>query len=605
VNVAVDQAKLKQSLDKAYGGAQLPFCRDATRPLRDRELCTLSQAEQQRCPAFKQLCAAKQSKDTPRAHTEQPAERTVSPLLSGAAEVAFWALIAALVAALAVAFWRMQRSPDSREDAAPEPSLPEPNAPTRPAEVAAGDTDVQRLLDKARRAADAGQLEVAIDAAHAAAIQGLAASGHIEVEADRTNGDYLRALRKTPPLFQDFRAIVGQVEVAQFGGVAPSRGAFEQVLQQVQGMLRRLAVLSLWLALGVGMVACGARAPSDAEELSPSGLYTFKEILRNQGAKVHTRVAPLSKLAEEDVSEIVVLSTRLEDADEKRVLSWVEEGGSLLVVGSSSFAEAAEVELRFQSCGTRAERPQGSEQAPLSAAVLGERSLSIAVKETAGIVPQVDMTCGDRPYITTSYYGDGTITFVPEPQLLSNASLSVADNAELVAELFSSPDATIELVGAWTGDGSESPVQALKAAGMMPIMGQLFAVALLLALRRGTSFGQRRDPTRHLRRAFADHVRAVGRNYARANAGQLATAHYCLLLLDQLRERACPGQSPTLFQLAAALARRAGRSEAELVQLLVEAKALSEEQAEGTAINQVLISKLEQLSQQVGGIREH
>lgn len=599
--MGVDQAKLKQSLDNAYGGEQLPFCRDATRTLRDRELCTLSQAEQQRCPAFKQLCAAKQGKETPRAQTEQQPDRSVSPLLSGAAEAMFWALIAALVVALAVAVWRMQRSRNSQEDAKPQEDVPEPSARPTPTEVVAGDKDVQRLLDKARRAADAGQLDVAIDAAHAAAIQGLAASGHIEVEADRTNGDYLRALRKTPPLFQDFRTIVGQVEVAQFGGTAPSRGAFDQVLQQVLGMLRRLAVLSLWLALAFSAVGCRSRQSNETEERSPSGLYTFKQILKDQGAKVHTRVTPLSKLAEEDVGEIVVLSTRLEDADEKRLLSWVNQGGSLMVVGSSSFSEPAEVELRWQSCGTKAERPKDSEQAPLTVAVLGERGLSITAKETAGVLPHVDMTCGDQPYITTSYYGDGTITFVPEPQLLSNASLSVADNAQLVAELFSAPDSTIELVGSWTGDGSESPLQALKAAGMMPIMGQLFAVALLLALRRGTSFGRRRDPSRFSRRAFADHVRAVGSNYARANAGQLATGHYCLLLLDQLRERACPGQSPSLFQLAAALARRVGRPEGELVQLLVEAKGLSDEQGEGTGVGHALISKLEQLSLQVGG----
>jgi len=600
--VGVDQAKLKQSLDNAYGGEKLPFCRDAARPLRDRELCSLSQAEQQRCPAFKQLCAAKQSKETPRSHTEQPTERFVSPWLSGAAEAMFWALIAALVVALAVAVWRLQRSRDSQEDATPQESVPEPSAPATPVQVVAGDKDVQRLLDKARRAADAGQLDVAIDAAHAAAIQGLAASGHIEVEADRTNGDYLRALRKTPPLFQDFRAIVGQVEVAQFGGAAPSRGAFEQVLQQVLGMLRRLAVLSLWLGLAVSTLACSSRRSSEVEELSPSGLYTFKQLLKDQGAKVHTRVTPLTKLAEEDVGEIVVLSTRLENADEERILAWVEGGGSLQVVGSSSFSEAAGVALTWQACGGKAQRPKDSEQTPLAVAVLGERSLRITAQETAGVVPHVDVTCGDQPYITTSYYGDGTITFVPEPQLLSNASLSVADNAQLVAELFSAPNTTIELVGSWTGDGSESPIQALKAAGMMPVMGQLFAVALLLALRRGISFGRRRDPSRYSRRAFADHVRAVGSNYARANAGQLATAHYCLLLLDQLRERACPGQSPSLFQLAAVLARRVGRPEGELVQLLVEAKGLSDEQGEGAGINQALISRLEQLSLQVGGI---
>jgi hypothetical protein len=79
---------------------------------------------------------------------------------------------------------------------------------------------VTRLLDKARRAADRGDLGPAIDAAHAAAVQGLAAAGQVEVDRDRTNGDYVRELRKDPPLQQQFKAIVGRVEAAQFGGGA-------------------------------------------------------------------------------------------------------------------------------------------------------------------------------------------------------------------------------------------------------------------------------------------------------------------------------------------------------------------------------------------------
>jgi hypothetical protein len=106
---------------------------------------------------------------------------------------------------------------------------------------------------------------------------------------------------------------------------------------------------------------------------------------------------------------------------------------------------------------------------------------------------------------------------------------------------------------------------------------------------------------RRTRRAFADHVRAVAATYARASAGRLVSGHYGLLLIDQLRERVCPGQKPTLLQFAAALARRVRRPETEIVQLLVEAKSAFDE-PEGHGVNHKIIRELEQLSLQAGGI---
>ena len=202
----------------------------------------------------------------------------------------------------------------------------------------------------------------------------------------------------------------------------------------------------------------------------------------------------------------------------------------------------------------------------------------------------------------TAYLGDGSITFFPERELLSNASLSVADNARLVAEQLVVPGQTIELVGPWTGDGSQTPVDSVKAAGLWPVVLQLLALAALLALRQGTSFGARRDVLRRTRRAFADHVRAVAATYARAGAGRLVSGHYGLLLIDQLRERVCPGQKPTLLQLAAALARRVRRPETEIVRLLVEAKSAFDEPLEGQGESNNIIRELEQLSLQAGGI---
>lgn len=595
----VDQAKLDQSLEQAFGDGQLPFCHDQTYHLKysDHWLCSLSQADLQRCPAFKQQCGVTIKPDD----ADKASSRHAPSWIGAVAEGLFWLLIAAIALAVVAALVRMRRSRrDNQDEVEERKSLASPPGEVAPPPLS-GDKDVQRLLDKARRAAERGELGVAIDAAHAAAVQGLAAAGHVEVDRDRTNGDYLRDLRKAPPLQHQFKAIVGRVEVAQFGGATPTRGAFEQVLEQVMSLLRRLAVLSLWLMLVLGALGCGSPRGAEAEDVSPSGLYTLRRLLTDQGAKVHLRVAALSKPGP-DVAEVLIYGTELQEPEQKQILSWVRDGGSLVIVGSSSITEEGEVEVVSHHCGNVAERGPNAGLAPLKLAVIGEQTLRLTPQADSPIVQRVDATCGGSPYIVTSFLGDGSITFIPERELLSNASLSVGDNARLVAELLSEPNSTIELLGPWTGDGAESPVQSLRSAGLQPVMLQLFGLALLLAVRQGTSFGRRRDVQKLERRSFADHVRAVASNYARANAGRLAAGNYGLLLVEQLRERTCPGQQPTLLQLAAVVARRVRRPETEIVELLVEAKTAFDEQNDGRGVNHKLIRELERLSLQAGGV---
>lgn len=594
----VDQSKLDESLGQAFKAGQLRFCHDPSYELRprDRALCPLSEAELQRCPALQRECRAASGKKTQPEKRTEPA--SLPPWVSNVAEGLFWVMVVGVLVGVVLTIWRLRRRRDEVADESEQPGPGELGQAEASQAHAPGDTNVQRLLEKARRAAERGELGEAIDAAHAAAIQGLSASGHIAIEPDRTNGDYLRELRKTPPLQKDFKVIVGEVEVAQFGGVMPSRSSFELVLAQVVAMLRRLAVLSL---LALGLVGCSS--PNEGEESSPSGLYAFKRLLAGQGLKVHTRVAPITgKL--QGVGEIVLFPTSLEDPVEKHLLRWVEDGGSLILVENSTLAEASELQRVEEGCGTKAERGPNQDLSPLRLVVLGKAFLRSTSKPDSIVEQRVDASCGSpaKPYIVTSFVGDGAITYIPERELLTNASLSVGDNAQLVAELFAIEEGSVELVGPWTGDGAESPVQALKAAGMMPFMLQLFAVALLLALRQGTSFGARRDKAIRERRAFADHVRAVGSTYARARAGRLVSGHYGLLLIEQLRERCCPGQAPTLLQLAAAIARRSGRPETEVVQLLVEAKSSFETSAEGSDIDHALITRLEKISLQVGGV---
>jgi hypothetical protein len=599
----IDQARLQQSLDGAFAPGELPFCHDAKYKLRfsDRWLCSLSEADQQRCPAFKQLCASKAAPE-PQASSTQWG----SSALGFLAEALFWLLIGVLVVALIVALRRMfVGRRDTAEVAAERGSLQPELAPAPP--TPGGDTDVSRLLEKARRAADRGELALAIDSAHAAAVQGLAAAGRVEVDRDRTNGDYLRDLRSDPAVQQEFKSIVHKVEVTQFGGVAASRGAFDQVLDQVLALLRRLAVLAVLLCAAGALPGCssGGSASQERAELAPTGLYTLRRLLADQGAKVRQRMTALGRF-EDDVALIVVYDTELEDEQRDVLLRWMRQGGAVVVAGGEPGLEkAGEIEVERASCGHAAQRAPQLELPPLKLAVLGQSALELKPKSDS-VVHRVEAVCGDRPYVATAYVGAGMLTFIAEPQLLTNASLSVADNARLVAEQLSLPEGgTIELVGPWTGDGSQSPIQSIKNAGLLPVMLQLLALIGLLALRQGTSFGARRDVTRRVRRAFADHVRALAATYARARAGRLASASYGLLLIDQLRERLCPGQKPSLFELAAAIARRVRRPETEIVQLLVEAKSTFDEEREGEAVNHEIIRELEQLSLQAGGIREH
>ncbi|HYP91217.1 MAG TPA: DUF4350 domain-containing protein [Polyangiaceae bacterium] len=606
----VDQVALDQSLKEAFAQGELPFCHDPSYRLKssDRWLCSLSQAELQRCPAFKQECSVAAKPDAEaerRRHESKPSNDgktlEVPAWLGTVAELAFWAMVAALVVGVIVSIARMRRSRQETPDESEGPSSLAPPPPDDAATaLPSGDRDVARLLDKARRAAERGELGAAIDAAHAAAVQGLSATGHVELDRDRTNGDYLRDLRKVPPLQQEFKVIVGQVEAAQFGGATPTRGTFDRVLEQVLTLLRRLAVLSLCVMAAASLWGCGAHPPSEAEELSPYGLYTLKRLLTAQGGKVHTRVAPLTKV-DPGIGVVLVLGAELQEAERKRLLEWVDDGGALVVVASADFMGAGEVELGASGCGHHAERGPGSELAPLKLTVLGERSLRSTAQPESVVSQRVEATCGGSPYVVTSFMGDGSVTFIPERALLSNASLSVDDNARLVTELLSAPGRTIELVGPWTGDGSQSPIESLKSAGMLPVMLQLLGLALLLAVRQGTSFGARRDEHQRERRAFSDHIRALASNYARAGAGALVSGHYGLLLMDQLRDRLCPGQAPSLLQLAAVVARRVQRPETEIVRLFVEAKTSFDEQSDAHA-NEKLIRELEQLSLQAGGI---
>jgi len=318
---------------------------------------------------------------------------------------------------------------------------------------------------------------------------------------------------------------------------------------------------------------------------------------------VHTRVAPLTKL-EADIGVILVSDAELEPPEQKRVIEWVRHGGRLIVVGNSDFYETGEVEMSMHGCGTVRRARPNQDLAPLKLAVLGEhrcasrrsRSRSFPSASTSPVA--AFRTSSARSWKTAA---SPSFRARAAHQRLAQRRRQRA----LVAELIPAGDGTIELVGPWTGDGSQSPVQSLKAAGLLPVMLQLFGLALLLALRQGTSFGKRRDvQTRsaaRLRRSRASrgqHLRA--RQCRSPGGGPLRS------LADRAAARAhLPGTTPDAAAAAAAVARRVGRPETQIVQLLVEAKTTFDEQGDAQGVNHKLVRELEQLSLQAEAFREY
>jgi hypothetical protein len=201
-------------------------------------------------------------------------------------------------------------------------------------------------------------------------------------------------------------------------------------------------------------------------------------------------------------------------------------------------------------------------------------------------------------------YGKGSITFFADDRLLRNASLSVGDNAYFAVSLLNQPGRVLELVGPWTGPGASSPFAALRHAGLVPIILALLGLALVAAWHHGAAFGKRRDPITEPRRAFADHVRALGGSYARAHATRFALGAYGAWAVDRLRERLSSGQAVGLIDLSGIAARRAGLTQAQVVTMLAEAREAQEDGLGRAPSDLAKLEDLEKLVSKAGGFGE-
>ncbi len=491
------------------------------------------------------------------------------------------------------------KDPDPDEDEAAKDESPASAAAARgPIE-----TDVERLLARARACAARGEFDRALDFLYAALLRRLDGDGLIRIRPWRTNGDYLRDLRARPDLHGDVRAIVREIERVQFGAEDASQPLFASLYEKVTPIVSRaLAAIALLLMVG-GLSACGDKASRGSPDDAPTGRHAVEELLTRSGLPVRPRLAPIAKLGDESATLLILSGVHLDAKNWDTLLDWVKKGHTL-VVASGTHHLPSELGLDEHETGA----PDGDARVPSDQLrAFGDLHVRLPDDrwlELRGGTATPLLMRGDKPYAAAVVLGEGAVIVLADDHLLENVSLAVADNAAfLVTVMKSGKGDKIAVADETTGQAAKSPAASVTRSKLAPFTLQLALLFGLFLLYKGAAFGTLRDPPSARRREFVEHVRALGAQYAKARATRHAVALYATWALDRMRE---VGGKGSLSQLADAIARRTGRPLGETMRLILEARAVRDESGRQQSPEDLLLMReLGQLMHELGGTREH
>ena len=437
------------------------------------------------------------------------------------------------------------------------------------------ETDVQRLLERARAEAAAGDYRAAVGSVYAALLRRLEGTGVVRVEPDQTNGDYLGMVRKQRPAIAGGVAeVVETVERAQFGKTDVTRESFDGVYLRVAGLLAgRIGVLLLGLGLWFGG-ACGQ--PRADWEHSPSGRAGVLAFLGKRGFTLHERLASVAKIGESKAEQLVLLpGAQLHDDDWKALKQWLDGGGRSLVVAGGRRELPAWIGMRVVE-----QHAVASELiAPGETVAKPWGALQVRVPEANRLdcQPGADTLLGRKQvaYGAQRWLGDddgSRVVLLADDFLFRNASLLLADNAATLDILLRDWTTSIELAGDLTGLVSQNPVQSVQRGRLGPVLLQLAAVLLLFFVCKGARFGRAVPEKSRERREFAEHVGALGLHYARARGERAALGFLGAYAVERLRERLGRHVDRSLSGLAEAVSARTGRPVGEVMRMLLEAR---------------------------------
>lgn len=600
---------------EVLAGPEYGFCHDERYPLThdEAEWCPRLPTADPPCPAFRAACGAPRavlgddgsldtrtpaeaSQDAGEAEAEAPERRPDEPERRSQAApepapkpagdagplplVLVWIIVGVMVVALLLQLRGSGvRTPRTEEAAAPGEPRPadEPVAANAPRE-----TDAERLLARAARRADEGDLDGAVADGHAALLRRLAERGHVRLHPSRTNGDHVRDLRGEPALHEPAREVMRVVERVQFGHAPLTRPEVERMLARVRAVLGTLAgvVLLVWVSL-----ACQPSAPARTYPWasSPSGRAGVIALLQGHGLTARFRTAPLADLRATGPTPIVLDGVELTAAEEAALSAHVRAGARAVLATREAIA-GFDVHPVAHDPGPIAAGPLvDTLGAPI---VVVPSHTGLRWSGTDGVHGVVLRTFADgTPYALAQTLGRGEVVVLADDRLLTNAALAVPDNGAFLVEVLREVGGPFELVDGsarrmTSGGGADDPFDAIARAQLTPVIGQLLLLVLLLYLWRGVHFGRPRDPPPASRRRFSEHVEALAGQYQRAGARRHALHLYAGWALERVHER-FGGRRRGLHHLAHRIAARTGRDETEIMRTLVEAHSARDDAHDG------------------------
>jgi len=540
-SAALDPKKAEDDAKASMSANEYAFCSKPTKPLSRRALGLCPMAKD--IPNCAGLVAACEHKEA-----ELPkVDGSFLKVLARFAEVLIWIVVAGLAGMILYGFLRailgLQKDAALADRAPPSKRTFDPR-PAPPIDVlTAGDAEA--LLRRAEAHAARGERGIAVLLYLGAALRALDRRGEIRIARDRTNGEYVRSC-KDQDSKRALREIVNEADAVQFGGSTPDDAKVKNVASRAVTLVRALPLALLVLVL----CACGGPPRRGAD---PAGDELFRDLLVRQGVVISPQRGPLQALplpkeGEKTIAMIVDAErVPLDDETAAHLVEWVRGGGVLLLAGRPSVWPKELVAKHVHTTGgevtiTSAERdappvtdeddepiPPRTDHAHLAY----DDALQFKDAISIGTFPDGSMFVGE------SFVGRGHVIGMANDDLFTNAALARPGNAAAVVAILAQLDRNeIRLVRPEDGTSlATNPITALVRAGLgLGLVHALFAIAILF-LAVGVRMSRPVPTPPPPRRAFSEHVAAMGALWARCKLGTHALAAYAKHVDERIRAR--------------------------------------------------------------------
>jgi hypothetical protein len=559
----LDRATAEADAQAAIADGQYVFCSEPSRPLSPRALrmCPLA-GELSECEGFAKACAAETAMSMKPLEPPSWRSSAIAKAMHYLAVAAFWLAGLGAVIAIVAAVVRLVRS--AKDDAPGEVAPDTATGIVLPAPVARAG-DAEQLLRAAAVYAERGSLDLALFTYLGAALRALDDRGAIRLARYHTHGEYVRGCGDAAarPLL---REIVRDVDIVRFGGGGATLEVVERASARAMSIVRAprpadppfvpIAMTILLVLFGSCLSACGGGLSRPGAD--PAGDDLLLDLLVREGVTARHMTGSLASLAMKGREGPAVIvnteRTPLDEGTQAHLLAWVAQGGVLVVAGDADdwpkdlWAKREPATSR----DVRVETPCPDDDDACASPRVDHVRLATPAAMTwphQGALTASAALDSGQLYAAVRPYEKGLVLGLASEDLLTNAGLSVHGNPAGLVALLESLDKTDFLVTrAENGVAPPAnPFSGLVRIGLGLGLVHALAFVLLLFLSVGIRHEGPTPTPRPRRRAFAEHVTAIGALYARTHSTGHALRSYAQYADRELRTRAPRGISPALY----------------------------------------------------------